>query len=331
MRGIRRAVLARGQRRGGLAVVLGANADDPLDLDLREVPCRRCASAAACAEASMDRLSSASAGASHAAVAGMSDLVAAMHGDYAAGEIVVARLGKAGGAQHLEQSFLIRMHADRFRQIPIAGLVPGHEPPQQRQHLERIGVVNRLEPGATGVENSSTSSWPPGCSTRYMDSSAAALSVTLRSPNPMVRQSKELSSKGRRSASATMHSTFPTTALVEQPVAADFEHRRGSHPTARRVLTCPPGAATLGQIAGAAGHVQRALARPKPVRDRVNCFHNRARPNDIKSFMTSYLPATDANTARTRSALSPQRDLFKSEIDLRPELSMVSLECWRSL
>src|SRR3984957_17338461 len=111
----------------------------------KEVPWSRRASAPACAEASMDRLRSASADASHAAVAGMSDLIAAMQSDYTAGEVVISHLGEAGGAQHLEQRFLIGMHAYGLRQIPIAGFVARHEPAEQRQHLERIGVVNRFE------------------------------------------------------------------------------------------------------------------------------------------------------------------------------------------
>src|SRR6267154_1338342 len=104
----------------------------------KDVPSRRRAILKACADESMHRLSRASADASQAAVAGMSDLIAAMHGDYAAGQIVIASLREAGGTQHLEQGFLIRVHADRFRQISIAGLVMGHEPAQQRQHLEGI-------------------------------------------------------------------------------------------------------------------------------------------------------------------------------------------------
>src|SRR6202790_745174 len=87
----------------------------------KEVPWRRRATPAACADESMHRLSRASADASQAAVAGMSDLVAAMHGDYAAAQIVVARLGEARGAQHLEQGFLIRVHANRFCQVSVAG------------------------------------------------------------------------------------------------------------------------------------------------------------------------------------------------------------------
>src|ERR1700733_4030931 len=99
----------------------------------KDVPSRRRASAPACADASMHRLSRASAEASHAGVAGMSDLVAAMHGDYATGQIVIARLLEAGGAQHLEQSFLIRMHADGFRQKMITWRDPGNNtPPEPR-------------------------------------------------------------------------------------------------------------------------------------------------------------------------------------------------------
>src|SRR3984957_5525398 len=104
----------------------------------KAVPFRRRASAAACIEASMQRLSSASADASHAAVAGMSDLIAAMQSDYTAGQIVVTRLAEARGAQHLEQSLLIRMHAYRFRQVPITRLVPGNQPAEQRQDFEGI-------------------------------------------------------------------------------------------------------------------------------------------------------------------------------------------------
>ena len=43
--------------------------------------------------------------------------------------------------------------------------------------------------------------------------------------------------------------------------------------------------------------------------------------------MTSYLPATDANTDRTRSALSFQATFSKPKSILRPELSMTPLEC----
>src|SRR5271165_7657893 len=113
----------------------------------KEVPSSRRASAPACAEDSMYRLSSASAEASHAAVAGMSDLVAAVQGDYAAGQIVIASLAETGRAQHPEQSLLIRMHANRFRQVSIAGGVPGHQPAEQRQHFEGIGVVDSFEAG----------------------------------------------------------------------------------------------------------------------------------------------------------------------------------------
>ena len=52
----------------------------------------------------------------------------------------------------------------------------------------------------------------------------------------------------------------------------------------------------------------------RPVSESVNCFHRRCTPNDIRSFMTSYLPATELNTARTRPAFSAQGDLLEAEI-----------------
>src|SRR5690554_7621936 len=48
-----------------------------------------------------------------------------------------------------------------------------------------------------GLENSSTSSRPPGLSTRSMERSALSLSVTLRRPKAMVMQLKLLSAEGR--------------------------------------------------------------------------------------------------------------------------------------
>ena len=92
-----------------------------------------------------------------------------------------------------------------------------------------------------------------------MEAKAAALSVTLRSPKPMVTQSNELSAKGRRSASATMHSTLPAKPCVEQPIAADLQHARidvrQDHPAVLADLAQKP----PRQIAGAAGDVERVL------------------------------------------------------------------------
>ncbi len=66
--------------------------------------------------------------------AGYTDM--GMHRDYAAGQIVIARLAKARGAQHLQQGFLVGVHANGLGQVAIAVGVLRHQPPQQRQHLE---------------------------------------------------------------------------------------------------------------------------------------------------------------------------------------------------
>src|SRR6516164_5313029 len=107
----------------------------------KDLPSRRCASAPARADAPMLRLSRASADATHAAVAGTLNLVAAVYGDDAACQIVIARLAEPGLPQHAEECLLIGMHADRFREVAIARLVMRHQPAEERQHPEGIGVV----------------------------------------------------------------------------------------------------------------------------------------------------------------------------------------------
>ena len=91
---------------------------------------------AASVDAAMFRLKTASADASQAEVAGMSDLVAAMHGDDAAGQVVITGLAKARGTQHVEQRLLVRMHADGFREIAVAVGILGDEFAQDRQNVE---------------------------------------------------------------------------------------------------------------------------------------------------------------------------------------------------
>jgi hypothetical protein len=101
------------------------------------VPSSRLVSAAARVDAAMFRFKTASADANQAGVAGMLvgallNLVAAVHGDDTAAEIVIARLDETRGTQHFEQGFLIRMHADRFREIAIAVSVLGDESAERR-------------------------------------------------------------------------------------------------------------------------------------------------------------------------------------------------------
>ena len=73
----------------------------PSTLICRLVPSSRRAREAARVDAAMFRFKTASADANQAGVAGMLDLVAAMHGDDAAAEIVIARLDETRRTQHL--------------------------------------------------------------------------------------------------------------------------------------------------------------------------------------------------------------------------------------
>ena len=59
-----------------------------------------------------------------------------------------------------------------------------------------------------------------------------------------------------------------------------------------------------GEIAGAAGDVEHALAGRTPETWMVNAFHSRCRPADIRSFIMSYFCATDEKTPSTRLAFS---------------------------
>jgi hypothetical protein len=63
--------------------------------------------------------------------------------DDAAGEIVIAAPLEARLAHHAEQFFLVRVHADRFRKVPVALCVVRDQTPHQRQDLERVQVVGR--------------------------------------------------------------------------------------------------------------------------------------------------------------------------------------------
>ena len=93
------------------------------------------------------------------------------------------------------------------------------------------------------------------------------MSVTLRRPKPIVTQSKMPSAKGRRSAFTCAHVTFDDEPFVDEPVAPACEHRgidvREHDVPARAHLLRK----TDGEIAGAAGDIQRALSRMQ-VRER---------------------------------------------------------------
>ena len=93
------------------------------------------------------------------------------------------------------------MHADRLREVAVARRIPAPPAGRAAAACGTNSVIERLQ-SRHRVENSSTSICPPGFNTRCIDASAAALSVTLRRPKPMVTQSKLASAKGSFSAFA---------------------------------------------------------------------------------------------------------------------------------
>src|SRR5690242_10981070 len=97
---------------------------------------RRLHSKRAADEAAMFRLSSDSSG-----VRRISEPVAAMQGDDAAGEVVISTTLQARLAHHLQQCFLLRELADRLGEIAIARLIASDHFAEPGQHGKRIRVV----------------------------------------------------------------------------------------------------------------------------------------------------------------------------------------------
>src|SRR5690606_3180293 len=75
-----------------------------------------------------------------------SDLVTGMHGDDAAAHVHVAAARQPGFFHHRLQLFLRRMLADALGQVLVAGRIAGEQAAELRQDLERVEVVDRLEP-----------------------------------------------------------------------------------------------------------------------------------------------------------------------------------------
>src|SRR5688572_3460336 len=94
----------------------------------------------------------------NAAVAGRGsilDLPAAVQRHHARGEVEVLDAREPGRFHHRLQLLLPGVHADRFGEVAVSGLVPGDVAPQPREHLERIRVVGARErlPGARELEH----------------------------------------------------------------------------------------------------------------------------------------------------------------------------------
>src|SRR5690606_16965024 len=74
------------------------------------------------------------------------DFPAVVDRDDAAGQVAVAGPREAGRVHHRLELLLRRMLADRLGQVAVAVGIAGEQPAQARQHLERVEVVERLEP-----------------------------------------------------------------------------------------------------------------------------------------------------------------------------------------
>ena len=68
-----------------------------------------------------------------------------MQRDDAHGEIVKTAALVSGVLHHLKQCVLIRVHPNGLGEISIAIFIVGDKLAEEWQHLERVGVINRLD------------------------------------------------------------------------------------------------------------------------------------------------------------------------------------------
>ena len=164
-----------------------------------------------------------------------------------------------------------------------------------------------------GRENSSTSTRPPGFSTRTISASALSWWVTLRRPNAMVMRSKLLSANGSASALAMMNSRFFSQPLLVRRSSPIFSIAAlMSDDTSRPSISAP---ASLPRIRLARRRVMSPVPAAKsstaspgltPVCQTYQFFQARWMPALMTSFIRSYLPATESKTAPTRPSFSSE-------------------------
>ena len=150
-----------------------------------------------------------------------------------------------------------RKAANRFHQIAIGLGVAGDRAPERRDHVERVEIVEPVEPGH--IDRRKT----PGreivrrpCSTRCASASAASMRGTLRMPNAMVTASKLRSGNGSASA-------LPSTKVIVVPGALGARSRPTASISALMSVTVtrvprPPACGHAERdVAGAAGQIEQ--------------------------------------------------------------------------
>lgn len=148
-----------------------------------------------------------------------------MHGNDAAGHVVVGDAVEAGLDHHALQGFLVRVHADRLGEVTVALGVIGDQLASQRHEGERVGVVGlghqlvgRLgelqdQQAATGLEHAQhrTDGGVLVGDVAQAESDGHAVEVVVRE--------RQLFSVGLDELDVAGHAT------VKQAVTANLEHR----------------------------------------------------------------------------------------------------------
>ena len=102
-------------------------------------------------------------------------LVPRVHRDDPGAEVPVAAAREARAFHHRLQFILRRVLADRLGEVLVAAGVAGEQLAQRGQHLERVEVVDRLEPVGGDLRELQHPRLPPTFSTRSVSRSAAVL------------------------------------------------------------------------------------------------------------------------------------------------------------
>ncbi len=186
-----------------------------------------------------------------------------MNRDDAAREIVIATSLEAGGLHHSEECFLVWMHPNGLRQVPVAVGIGGDQLAEQRQNAKRVQVVQRLQARGNRVREFEHQQLPAGLQRTPQGGQSRRLVGHIAQSEPD-GDAVEGVVRERQPLCVGLHITHVADeAVVDQPIAATCEHRgidvSEDHEAAFADL---PGHAGR-QVAGAAGNVQGFLARPQ--------------------------------------------------------------------
>src|SRR5260364_69746 len=216
------------------------------------------------------------------------------------GQIVITHMCKPSRFHMRFQYLLIGMPANRFSQIAVTLSIARNFFTEPREYFERIYIVelSHRRPDFGKFKYQQFAAWFE-YATHFRERALWARHIAQAKRNGdhikiMIGKWKPLSIALR---------DWHHPALIKQPVATHTQHRRVDigqpdfSAFARLFCEC------FCQIAAAACDIEHLEARA-PSWAMANAFQRRCSPADIRSFIRSYLDATESNTRPTRRLFS---------------------------